>query len=177
MNADIKQPIYHISRATLEVSPLGSVPTLPPLLADCSAGTQLNGSAHVFGFCCSASDAPPHRTPPTKTTSAAPPRSASLYNEPHSLHLLPSRRPTCLCVLHLLHYINTGFVCSCPLKSPAGGAASFIHLPPTHAHTHTCILCVHMSCTGSCLLLGDCANRALSLQTRREVFAHSLCTG
>lgn len=172
MNADIKQAIYHIFGASLEVSP-------PPSERHPAAAgglfrwhaAQWQRARFLLFFLLFSVRRPPL---PPKTASAAPPRSASGYNEPHSLHLLPSRRPTCLCVLHLFHYINTGFVRNCPLKSPAGGC--FFYPPrsllPPLPHTHACILCARTSRAGSHPLLGECTNPALSLQTRSEVFAH-----
>lgn len=62
MNADIKQPIYHIFRESQE---LASPPSLP-LLTDCSVSAQFNASLH-FWFCCWASPLrilPPKPPPP-----------------------------------------------------------------------------------------------------------------
>lgn len=133
MNADIKQPIYHIFRDSLEVSPLWNLPSLLTLLTDCSVSAQFNASTH-FRFCCSALDTPSHQNHHRHPSMLGISLTDIQWGSFSPLVAL-SLQELLVCPPSL-HYINTRFVHNCPLRSQAE-ATSFICLPRTHTHPHT----------------------------------------
>lgn len=186
MNADIKQPIYHIFRDSLEVSPLWNLPSLLALLTDCSVSAQFNASMH-FRFCCSALDTPSHQNHHRHPSMLGISLTDIQWGSFSPLVAL-SLQELLVCPPSL-HYINTRFVHNCPLRSQAE-ATSFICLPRTHTHTlgrlydHTWLcssLCLNVH-WGVCLCMWVCGIamfpvRSLSLQTWREVLVNLFCTG
>lgn len=148
MNADIKQPIYHIFRDSLEVSPLCNLPSLLPLPTDCFVSAQFNANTH-FQFCCLVLD-PLHPTSHQNHHHHPSMPGISLTDIQWgsfsplvalSLHELLVCPPS-------LHKINTRFVHNCPLR-PQTEATPFICRPHTFAclydHTWLCLyLCLNV---------------------------------